>query len=176
MDESGIHDGSPVVTVGAWFGTPSVWRNFTKDWNRLKRPIEVFHAADCANLEGEFKGWDSKDRDAYVAKLLPVIAKHEIGGLVIGIVMKEFEDAMRAVPDLRDMFGTPYDACFQWNVQTLIDFNNKRGGTGLLAFFHETNDYEASAKKSFEFVQLNPANTSRKMTLNFAGKDDFVPL
>jgi hypothetical protein len=176
MDESGIHDGSPVVTVGAWFGTPSTWRDFTKDWNQLKRPINVFHAADCANLEGEFKGWHPQDRDAYVAKLLPVIAKHGIGGVLIGIVMKYFEDAMRAVPDLRDMFGTPYDACFQWNVQTFIDFNNQRGGTGRLAFFHETNDYQASANKSFEFVKLNPNNTARGMSLTFGGKDDFVPL
>jgi hypothetical protein len=128
MDESGIHEGSPVVTVGSWFGRPSVWRDFTKDWNRQKRPIKVFHAADCANLTGEFKGWDKHRRDAYVAKLLPVIAEHEIAGLLIGIVMDTFEQAMSAVPDLRYMFGGAYEACFQWNVQTVVDFNNKREG------------------------------------------------
>ena len=176
MDESGVHDGSPAVTVGAWFGVPSVWKSFTRHLNHQKRPIKVFHAVDCQNLRGEFEGWDETRRDTYVANLLPVIAQHEIAGLLIGIDMKCFEQAMAAVPEMRDMFGTPYDACFQWNIQTFVDFNNKRGGIGRLAFFHETNDYEASAKRSFEFVKINPKNTSEKMSLTFAGKDDFVPL
>src|SRR6202022_379666 len=49
--------------------------------------------------------------------------------------------------------------------QTFVDFNNKRGGIGRLAFFHETNDYEASAKRSFEFVKKTPKKTPKKMTL-----------
>ena len=63
MDESGIHDNSPVVTVGTYFGRPSQWKLFTKEWNKRKRPIKVFHAADCQNLKGEFEGWDETERD-----------------------------------------------------------------------------------------------------------------
>jgi len=49
------------------------------------------------------------------------------------------------------------------------------GRNRRLAFFHETNDYEASAKRSFEFVKINPKYVG-KNELTFAGKDDFVPL
>lgn len=30
MDESGVHDGSPVLTVAAYVARPEQWRNWTK--------------------------------------------------------------------------------------------------------------------------------------------------
>ena len=66
MDESGIHDGSPVLCVGAYLGRPAQWRDWTKAWNLAKRqackalgkPVfKVYHATDAANCEGEFEDW-----------------------------------------------------------------------------------------------------------------------
>ena len=73
MDESGTHVGSPAITVGAYFARPTVWRDWTKDWNAAKRPIRVFHAADCQALEEEFKGWTPEARDTLVKRILPVL-------------------------------------------------------------------------------------------------------
>jgi hypothetical protein len=67
MDETGIHDGAPVVAVAAYVARPVVWRNWTKKWNAAKRPIKVFHATDCANLRGEFEGWSKEQRDSWPA-------------------------------------------------------------------------------------------------------------
>src|SRR5258707_115577 len=73
IDESGIHDGSPVLTVGAYLARPKDWRDWTKKWNIAKRPINVYHAADAANLRGEFEGWDNTGVAQLAAKLLPII-------------------------------------------------------------------------------------------------------
>jgi hypothetical protein len=91
MDESGIHNGAPVVAVAGYISRPKHWRAWTKDWNKAKRPIKVFHAADCANLQGEFVGWDKPRRDAFVANLLPIMPIHELAGIVIGMVMHAFQ-------------------------------------------------------------------------------------
>ena len=128
MDESGTHEGSPVVTVSAYFGKPREWERFTKHWNRQKRPIRVFHAADCANLRGEFDGWGADERDAFVAKLLPVLPAYTLGGIAVGINMKDFRDALDGRDDLFAIFGSPYATCFQWVVQELIDLVDKRSG------------------------------------------------
>ena len=63
MDESGIHDGAPVVTVAGYISRSKHWRAWTKDWNKAKRPIKIFHAdanilrgpgrADCATQVGK---------------------------------------------------------------------------------------------------------------------------
>ena len=88
MDETGIHDDARMVAVGGYISRPKHWRAWTKDWNRAKRPIKVFHATDCANFRGEFEGWTKEQRDPYVANLLPVIPAHELAGIVIGVQLE----------------------------------------------------------------------------------------
>jgi len=42
MDESGIHDNSPVVTVGAYVGRPRDWAAWTKEVEYRKTPYRCF--------------------------------------------------------------------------------------------------------------------------------------
>ena len=89
IDESGIHDVSPVLTVGAYLARPKIWRDWTKKWNTAKKPIKVYHAADAANLEGEFEDWPKEKMNALAAKLLPLIGNAELSGALIGIHMAD---------------------------------------------------------------------------------------
>jgi hypothetical protein len=95
MDESGVHNSAPVVAVAAYISRPKYWRAWIKDWNKAKKPINVYHATDCANLRREFASWDKARRDAYVANLLPVIPAHELAGVLIGIDMNVFRQEGR---------------------------------------------------------------------------------
>jgi hypothetical protein len=176
MDESGTHDGSPVVTVGLYAGVPINWRRWTKDWNRQKRPIKVFHAVDAHNRTGEFEGWSRPARNEYCAKLLPVIATHNILGVTVGIRMHQFEVAMKSHPELRKMFGTPYVACFQWTVQTFLEMMDESGIDKRVAFFHELNDYRDEAEAAFAYIKKQAWLRKKPITLTFGGKDDFIPL
>jgi hypothetical protein len=78
MDESGVHDGSPVLTVSAYVGRARQWEAWTKLWNVTKRPIKVYHATDAANLRGEFESWSEPQVTELVKKLLPLIADTDI--------------------------------------------------------------------------------------------------
>jgi hypothetical protein len=176
MDESGTHCGSPVVTVGAYIAKPSHWQAWQKEWNRLKKPIRVVHAADCANQDGEFKDWDQSKRFAFAAKMIPVIPKHIPMGVAIGINLRAFEKAMAPHPELRMMVGSPYGACFQWVVQTLINKMEEYRDNQRIAFFHEQNDYEEEATKAFEWVKQHRPEKRRPISLKFGGKHEYVPL
>jgi hypothetical protein len=177
MDESGTHGDSPVVTVGMYAGKPSAWQAWTADWNRNKRPIKVYHSVDAHNRDGEFKGWERDERNQFCAKLLPVIARHKIVGLSVGIHMGAFRAAMASRPELLAIFGTPYTACFQWAVESFLLMMDENHSVQRIAFFHECNDYQEEAKAAFAYVeaQRRLVNT-RRISLAFAGKDDFVPL
>jgi hypothetical protein len=183
MDETGTHDGSPVVAVGAYIAKPTVWAKWTKDWNAAKRrvpvghkPINVFHAVDCANREEEFEGWDRPDRDAFVIQLLPVLAKHSLVGCAIGIHMDAFAKAMAPHPELREMFGTPYAACFQWVVQTIISKMEECGADERIAFFHEANDYKGEALNAFDWIDKHRRKSRQSISFAFGSKADYVPL
>lgn len=176
MDESGVHDGSPVVTVGAYFAKPSIWQRWTKDWNRQKRPINVFHANHCANLRGEFSGWEETHRDEFVAKLLPIIAEHRMAGLSVGVHLHEFEKAIATEPLIREMFGTPYTACFQWAVQIVLTVMMRLEIDERVAVFHEQNEYQGEAIKAFDWVRQNRKIHRRDISLTFGTKQDYIPL
>ncbi len=176
MDESGVHDGSPVVAVGAYLARPRQWREWTKAWNARKRPIKVFHAVDCANLRGEFEGWDASNRNDFVAKLLPVIADAGFPGAVVGIQMDEFEKVMQGRDDLRSLFPSPYAACFQWVVQIIMNFGIGAGSRERLGFVHEFNNYQQEALASFRWIQQNANPLGTIIGLQFAEKKAYVPL
>jgi hypothetical protein len=176
MDESGVHDGSPVLTVGAYVARPRQWQDWTKRWNVAKRPIKVMHAVECQNLTGEFRGWTDPQRDEVVIRCLPIIAESDIPGVVVGIHMHEFDKAMQGREDLRSVFGTPYAACFQWVVQIIMNFALGALNTERIAFVHELNDYRQQALESFAWVKEHGNPLGNIISLQFADKKDYVPL
>lgn len=176
LDESGTHDDSPVVVVAGYLAKPPEWRDWTKKWNLVKRPIRIFHAVDCQNLKGEFKGWKPDERDAYVRNLLPVIAAAPLAGIVTGIDKAAFNAAMQDHPDLRRMFGNTYTACFQWAVQHILAIAHRYQNTDRVAFVHEINNMKGDAVSALDFIGTYHNPGKNKITLSFAGKDDFVPL
>jgi hypothetical protein len=176
MDESGVHDNSPVLTVGAYVATPRRWQAWTRRWNVAERPIKVFHAVDCANLVGEFKDWDKAPRDTLVIRLLDVMEESDIPGVVIGLHMDEFWRAMTGRDDLREIFGTPYSACFHWVTQTIVNIANELGSLERIGFVHECNDYQHEALESFNWMKRNANPAARVIGIQFVGKEDYVPL
>jgi hypothetical protein len=173
MDESGTHDPSPVITVGAAWARPSVWKLWTKDWNVAKRPIRIHHSTDCHNRVGEWEGWERADRDNYVKAILPVIAKHEICGRIGGLHLESYRRGIANRPDVAAALGDPYVACFQWAVTDICEAARLVGRTRL-AFIHENNDRRESAMRSFDYAKARFPDL--KMSLVFGGKDEFVPL
>jgi hypothetical protein len=176
MDESGVHDDSPVLTVGAYIARPRQWEEWTKRWNVAKRPIKVFHAVDCANLVGEFKGWTAARRDPLVIRLLDVLRESNLPGVVIGLHMDEFRKAMANHKDLRTIFGSPYAACFQWVAQVIINIAIEVGSQERIGFIHECNDYQYDALQAFAWIKRNSNPGHRVIGLQFADKQDYVPL
>jgi hypothetical protein len=176
IDESGVHDGSPVIAVAAYVARPRQWQDWTKRWNVAKRPIKVMHAVDCQNLTGEFKGWLKEQRDELVKRILPVIADIDIPGVVVGIQMHEFERALAGRDDLRPIFGTPYAACFQWVVQIIMNFALGALNTERIGFVHELNDYRQEALESFNWIKKHGNPLGNIIGLQFAEKKDYVPL
>jgi hypothetical protein len=153
-----------------------IWREWTKRWNVAKRPIKVFHAADCANFRGESRDWEKLPRDALVIRLLDVMEVGDIPGVMIGLNMDEFRRAMAGRDDLRSLFGTPYIACFQWVTQAIINVANELGSLRRIGFVHECNDYQHEALKAFSWLKRHANPAARVIGLQFVGKEDYIPL
>lgn len=178
LDESGIHEGSPVITVAGYFARPKQWQAFTRAWNRILKPagIKCFHASDCQALQGEFKGWDKADRDNLVAQLLPIIPQHAGAGLAISLVLEDFENALTGREELRQYLGEPYGACFQWLISTVLDTTQRAGTKEAIAVFHEQNDLQGVALRAFAYLQRRKDANKNLRSLTFGSKETYTPL
>jgi hypothetical protein len=94
MDESGTHGGSPVVTVAGYIGCPDTWAEWTQRWTEALGDIEIYHAVDAQNLDGEFKDWTSDQVADLAQKLLPIIAEADIAAVVVGLDLRVFDAAL----------------------------------------------------------------------------------
>jgi hypothetical protein len=49
LDEAGINKDAPVLTVAGYVARPIVWKEFTKQWDRVLKPtgVECYHATDA---------------------------------------------------------------------------------------------------------------------------------
>lgn len=175
MDESGVHEGSQVITVGAYVGRPTAWSDWARSWNFHKRPIKVFHSTDSAALRGEFKGWTKEQRDELVAKILPTIARASITPYVVGVRLDDYHGLIDEYPEIKDLVGEkPHTACFQWVLQAIANQIRSRRKDQKLAVFHEKNDYEGAASECYDWMQTRYPNTF--VGLSFGKKEDFAPL
>lgn len=178
MDESGVHDGSPIVTVAAYLGRPEHWCAWTQEWKRALYPtgVKVYHAVDAQNLAGEFSGW-TPDRVAELAKkLLPIIANGNIAGIAVGMDLRVFDAALKGRDDLKAVFGDPYVACAQWAIQIILNIAADTGNTARIAFVHETNNYHAQVYDAFEWIKKNTVRGDNLISLSFGKKKDYPPL
>jgi hypothetical protein len=100
---------------------------------RCQASYQVFHATDAQNLHGEFEGWKEDDRDNLVKRILPVIAGTDCPGIVIGVHMDEFRNAISHDKELAGFFGTPFAACFHWVVQSLMYLQVRTGNRERIA-------------------------------------------
>lgn len=178
LDESGIHKEAPVVVVAGYFGRPKVWKAFTHDWRRVLKPrgLEVFHSSDAQALKGEFEDWTEEDRDEVVKKLLPIIKRHEIIGMAIGFVMRDFDEAMGRENWPKEYLGSPYGTCFQWLITSVLMEAALDRVREPVAFFHEHNDFEGEARKAYNWAKENRDYNEILAGLAFSDKKRYVPL
>ena len=176
LDESGVHDTSPVVTVAAYMARPKQWESFTKAWRLAIRPAKVYHATDAANLRGEFRGWSTAQVAATCARALPIINQNVMVGIAAGIQMNDFREALKDRPDLLRIFGSPYGACLHWVMRTLLDRKVRSGNREIISFFHEQNSFAQEALNTFSHMKDTYGQSCGSMTFAFGSKEDFIPL
>lgn len=96
------------LCVGGWLCIDYAWKKIEDKWlarieheRRIAikhghRPIERYHAADCANLKRDFAakhGWTIKRQIGFTKKLISIIGEADLQpiGIVIGMSLKELK-------------------------------------------------------------------------------------
>lgn len=177
MDEAGTDSASKVLTVAGYAARPSRWQAFTREWNAVLRPtgIKCYHATDAQACQGEFRQWKPEQVAELASALLPIIPRYA-AGLAVSIVMPDYRAAISQRPELETLFASPYAACFQWLVQSLLSVAQERKAKSRFSFVHETNDMRRDAQEAFYWMKAEVDSRKNLVSLVFADKAEFVPL
>jgi hypothetical protein len=150
-----------VYAVGGFVGKAEVWGELTTKWlDCLPTGITCFHATDCFTGNKQFEGLDIPERVRILDKLTDVILAHEVCLIGYALDAKTYMNlAPRAKQNefLGNKYAAPFGGAVQLacesmgnpptpdNIRTILEQGER---WQQCAFFIESNEYSASAKRT----------------------------
>jgi Protein of unknown function (DUF3800) len=182
FDETGPREQDALVTGAAFYvANAEQWFNFEQAWSAvLQRPefdLRFFHATDYANSKDQFQGWDNAKKLALAKCLFPILLPPNTWiGHGYGIVNRDWADAIKGHDRLRALMGKPFMLCVQRLMEILLQYFRPLPSDHRVAVFFEDNDFKGEITKLWDNWLKPHDPQDRLISLNFAGKRDFVPL
>jgi hypothetical protein len=129
FDESGTHEGSPILVVAGYISTTEKWDRFNGEW-------DAFLKEDCGGAAYfHSKDYIGKVADSISDRAIEIIGRAiECGG---GVTMnpQDFEDL--TTPPVRKKFGDAYQFCCQAMLETLIELPEVSEMKGRITYVFE---------------------------------------
>jgi hypothetical protein len=171
LDESGTHDGSPVMCVAGLLydregavGLDSAWKEALE-----QAKVCYFHAKEFAHFQGEFRGWEKEPRDQLHRKLVGIVREFARGGAAAFITSeKEFNEHRKAQSWQYGQYTTCAYSCVRMLLNTAGQLDD-----GLVDFTIESGHKDMRKLDAF-LGKLKEAGLS--LTHDFRHKKDIRPL
>jgi hypothetical protein len=184
MDESGTH-GSKTMLMAGFAGDVQQWRKFEKKAVRLfaKYGIEVFHAKEWRDGDGDFKGW-TVDRKISFLDRFGEIAN---GTLMVGchavLKMADYHEFyVKNLDKPREPINTAYGVCFRavlaFLSQVAAKANTDKEPARLDVVLERGHKNAGDALRIFELFKASLLPEWRHLlgTMTLATKNDCLPL
>jgi len=151
FDESGTHQGSPVMCVAGYLFDSDQCKRLTEDWSQTLRSngLAYFRMSECANGTGEFKNLPMAQRIEVERKLINHIKTRMTHGFAVSMVEQELVEM--APPGFIQVFGSAYTACTMIALASVGYWATERAYKGYIAYFFESGhaDMGEAAKRLF---------------------------
>lgn len=164
-----------IFIVGGFLSYEDEWWKIEKKWKKTLREnhLERFHAADCNNGFGEFRGWPPKRRTGLIKRLLRIIEQQEIYGIYSGVVQ----------PAYRDEFGVKrdddaYPLCLQHCIEIIGEKTARLPLTEKVKIIVDTCRFSGKGAEVFHFMKYGHSwdQGARLHSITYSSWQDFVPL
>ena len=114
VDESGTHDGSPVVALAGYLSTYQGWNDFEDQWNRIMRRFRVndFHMTDFETHHAEFEDnnyWTPDIRTRLMERVTALCQQKTTLGIGCAVIREQYDRLLS--PKIRHDFRHPYYFC-----------------------------------------------------------------
>jgi hypothetical protein len=160
IDESGTHQGSKVLVVGAYIGTTDEWESAEKRFIKAdKLSGRIFHAVDCATGGKDFRGIDKDKRYRLYKKMVKIVNDHDIFGVGTGAIIDDYKKVYpRNGQHWETWLARAYEVAFTDTIVELCHYSKDRYGETPISFVVEqSHHWYPIAAKIFLKMQIEPA-------------------
>jgi Protein of unknown function (DUF3800) len=176
FDESGIHAGAKILTVGGWIASEEEWEAFARQWRTtLKRAgVSAFHFVDFNHSTKEFEGWTPRWKEEVLRQLFSVIERRDLMGVSGAIVMDDFNSVVGSSSGtvLHEKHG-PYWVSLQYCVEVI----SKRVNDEVLYCLDRQQEFDSPLRDSFHSLKVARTDYAPMMAgITFASKFDYPEL
>lgn len=126
LDDSGTHDGSPVVVVGGLLGLVEDWCKLEAAWRAKlanpcegKPPIATFSVGKCVHRRKPFQDYDRSERESLRDEFRKLIISSGLRQLSFAIPLADWDRLV--VPPYRDFMGSAEEACFYSFIERSVE-------------------------------------------------------
>jgi Protein of unknown function (DUF3800) len=98
IDESGTHQGSPIMTLGGRVARLGQWVDFDRAWRRLlkREGLDYFHGTEFRGKKGQFKGWKDARCASFLSEAQKLVGKYTLFGFAVTMKHDDYKDVYRA--------------------------------------------------------------------------------
>jgi len=179
FDESGTHDGSPILTLAGYIADISQWVEFAREWNEILKQggLTHFHMSKFEARQGEFRGWDNERRLLIQRGLIGIIKRRVNIGVFCAVNLAAYDEFITEWR--RDNFGSPYNFCLKMCLSQVTFWAQRFERKEPIAYIIEHGaGYNHEINKSFRetFANEKMRKFFRLGSLTFDDKKRALPL
>lgn len=177
FDESGSHDGSPVLCVAGYIVEKDSSVKLDDEWaSTLERyRLPFFRMSACAHGTEPFHLLTKAQRVEVEKELIAIIRKHVSFGVAVTLEPQTFDEVM---PNCAEV-GSPYTFCAHNCLVAVKDWADRQSYLGKVAYFFESGHRSATEANKImnRLVQIpGAAERHRYGSHTFALKQNVRPL
>ncbi len=136
FDDSGSSPNQPIFVLAGFLAPSEAWAEFSDIWAAtLKgKNLDYFKMSEATALQGQFEGWLSSDRDAFVFKLVEIVGNFAKYRIDVSVLRSDYDDLIRDATPL-PQYHDPYYLLFQGICRSVFEFQRTQRNKQSLRFY-----------------------------------------
>lgn len=121
IDETGTHEGAPVMALAGYLATTEKWKAFGDEWEQIIRDLQPWQSRPClyfhmTRFVGNHTPYgplrdNPKVKQQFAKRIIDAIKKHRDFGFCVALPSGSYEAV--TTEGWRKLFGSPYTFCAQ---------------------------------------------------------------
>jgi hypothetical protein len=97
FDDSGTHTQASTAVAACYASTAEQWKEFERNWKDAEQDehFGVFHMADFAACQKQFKGWSDAKRERVLDRLCRIIRVRARVGVSYGVNKRDYDEVIQ---------------------------------------------------------------------------------